>query len=42
MDEDGNLVGVKQNVDFESRTATTDEETKEYNESLAKEANGLI
>ena len=32
MDDDGNLVGVKDTVDFDSRTATTDEETKEYNE----------
>ena len=32
MDDEGNLVGVKQTVDFESRTATTEEETKEYNE----------
>lgn len=38
MDEDGNLVGVKQTVDFESRTATTYEETKEYNESVAENA----
>ena len=36
IDEDGNLLGVKETVDFESRTATTDEETKEYNESVAK------
>jgi len=36
IDEDGNLVGVKETVDFENRTATTDEETKEYNESVAK------
>jgi len=34
MDEQGNLVGVKETVDFESRTATTDEETKAYNESV--------
>jgi len=32
MDDDGNLVGVKDTVDFDSRTATTEEETKEYNE----------
>jgi len=32
MDEDGNLIGVKETVDFESRTATTEEETKAYNE----------
>jgi hypothetical protein len=34
VDEDGNLVGVKETVDFDSRTATTDEETKAYNESV--------
>jgi len=34
MDEQGNLVGVKETVDFESRTATTDDETKAYNESV--------
>jgi len=38
IDEDGNLVGVKETVDFESRTATTDEETKEYNESVLEKA----
>jgi len=38
IDEDGNLVGVKETVDFESRTATTDEETKEYNESVVENA----
>lgn len=32
MDDEGNLVGVKDTVDFDSRTATTEEETKEYNE----------
>jgi len=34
LDEQGNLVGVKETVDFDSRTATTDEETKAYNESV--------
>jgi hypothetical protein len=34
IDEDGNLVGVKETVDFESRTATTEEETKAYNETV--------
>lgn len=34
IDEDGNLIGVKETVDFESRTATTEEETKDYNESV--------
>jgi len=34
MDDQGNLVGVRETVDFESRTATTEEETKAYNESV--------
>lgn len=34
IDEEGNLIGVKETVDFESRIATTDQETKEYNESV--------
>lgn len=36
IDEDGNLIGVKETVDFESRTATTEEETKKYNDSVAE------
>jgi hypothetical protein len=35
IDDEGNLIGVKETVDFESRTATTEEETKKYNESVA-------
>jgi hypothetical protein len=34
IDEEGNLVGVKETVDFESREATTEEETKAYNEQV--------
>jgi len=34
MDAEGNLVGVKETVDFEGRTATTEEETKAYNDSV--------
>jgi hypothetical protein len=34
IDEQGNLVGVKETVDFESREATTEEETNEYNEKV--------
>jgi hypothetical protein len=34
IDEQGNLVGVKETVDFDSREATTEEETKAYNESV--------
>ena len=36
LDDQGNLVGVKETVDFESREATTEEETKKYNEELAE------
>lgn len=32
INEDGNLVGVMQTVDFESRTSTTKEETEKYNQ----------
>jgi len=39
IDEDCNLIGVKETVDFESRTATTEEETKEYNTNILKDAN---
>ena len=38
IDEDGNLIGVRETVDFESREATTEEETKTYNESVLKNA----
>jgi len=34
LDETGNLIGVKETVDFDSREATTEEETKKYNEEL--------
>jgi len=34
IDDNGNLVGVTETVDFESREATTEEETKTYNESV--------
>jgi len=36
IDEQGNLIGVKETVDFESREATTEEETKEYNEQVVE------
>jgi hypothetical protein len=38
IDEEGNLIGVKETVDFESRTATTEEETKKYNASVVENA----
>lgn len=34
IDEQGNLVGVKETVDFESRDVATEEETKMYNEQV--------
>ena len=37
IDEDGNLTGVKENVDFDSREATTIEATKIRNELFVKE-----
>ena len=36
IDEQGNLVGVQQTVDFEGREPTTEEETKAYNEEVLK------
>ena len=38
IDEEGNLIGVKETVDFESRTATTEQEIKEYNESVVEKS----
>ena len=37
IDEDGNLSGVIENVDFESREATTAEETQLHNEEFMKQ-----
>jgi hypothetical protein len=34
IDEQGNLVGVRETVDFESREVATEEETKAYNEQV--------
>jgi hypothetical protein len=34
IDEQGNLVGVKETVDFESREVATEEETKAYNDQV--------
>ena len=36
IDEQGNLVGVTETVDFDQRESTTEEETKKYNEELAQ------
>jgi hypothetical protein len=38
IDENGNLIGVKETVDFESRTATTESETKEYNDNVIEKS----
>jgi hypothetical protein len=34
IDEQGNLVGVKETVDFDAREPTTEEQTNEYNEKV--------
>jgi len=34
IDEEGNLIGVKETVDFDSRDPTTEEQTKEYNDKV--------
>lgn len=34
IDEEGNLIGVRETVDFESREVATEEETKAYNDSI--------
>jgi hypothetical protein len=34
IDEQGNLVGVKETVDFDAREPTTEEQTNEYNEQV--------
>lgn len=39
MDEQGNLVGVKETVDFESREAADEEEAKKYNQEVYDRAN---
>lgn len=36
IDDDGNLVGVKENVDFESREVAEEEEVEKYNKSVAE------
>jgi len=41
IDENGNLIGVKETVNFEEREAADPEATKLYNENLVKKANNL-
>ena len=36
IDENGNLIGVKETVDFESREVATEEDTKSYNEKVVE------
>ena len=36
IDEQGNLIGVQQTVDFESREVATEEETKAYNDAIIR------
>jgi len=38
MDEDGNLIGVKEKVDFEEREVADEEATRLYNEDVIKKA----
>jgi hypothetical protein len=37
LDDEGNLVGVRETVDFDSREATTAEDIKKYNEEVYKQ-----
>jgi len=39
MDEEGNLIGVKETIDFEEREVADTEQTKEYNEKLFEKYN---
>ena len=39
MDDEGNLIGVKETVDFESREVADAESTKLHNEMLISNAN---
>lgn len=39
IDDDGNLVGVKETVDFESREVADDAEVEKYNKSIADKEN---
>lgn len=39
LDDQGNLVGVKETTDFEEREVATEEETKKYNDELHERAN---
>jgi hypothetical protein len=38
MDDEGNLVGVKEKVDFEEREVADEETTRRYNEEVIKKA----
>jgi hypothetical protein len=38
MDDEGNLIGVKETVNFEEREVADEESTRIYNEELIKNA----
>ena len=47
LDQNDNLIGIPETVDFDSRDATTSEQTKEYNtkfleDALKKKLNKII
>jgi len=42
IDESGNLIGVKETVDFDSREVATEEGIKEHNEKIVENANKKI
>ena len=42
IDEQGNLIGVQQTVDFESREPVTEEESKAYNDSVLQQSEGTV
>lgn len=39
LNKDGQLIGVRETIDFEGREVATEEETKKYNESVLEKAN---
>ena len=38
IDEEGELTGVKDTIDFENREVSTEEETQEYNKKILEKA----
>jgi len=41
LDDEGNLIGVKETTNFEDREVATEEETKKYNDELKERANKM-